>query len=122
MRRWSWKHFAWEEVEPRPAIIQQEEPLSEMGLNVALAVDAKDQVWRAVMQLIHTAEANANENAAASMDPPGILAGYVGGASHLRLLRDELISRREAGIHELGERTRIAQAIRAEELKQEQVK
>lgn len=78
--------------------------LSEAQINAALAVAEDNPLWRAVQQLITTAEDNANRNAQDSMDPPTVMAGYVGGASHLRMLRDELVSRREDGIKELGER------------------
>ena len=67
-------------------------------LNLTLAGIADEHpLWRALHQLIDTAEENAIENASANMDPPGVLAGYVGGAAHLRMLREELHSRREIG-------------------------
>jgi len=72
--------------------------LEEAELNLTLGAIADEHpLWRAVHYLIDVAEENANENASENMDPPGILAGYVGGARHLRLLRDELYSRREIG-------------------------
>ena len=76
--------------------------LKENELNVALAVSAEDRLWLALHQLIDTAEANAHENAWASMDPPTLMAGYVGGAAHLKMLRDELLSRREEGLELIG--------------------
>jgi hypothetical protein len=85
-------------------VIQENEPLSEAQINASLAVAPDDSMWVAVLQLINTAEANANRNAQDGMDPPTVLAGYVGGAAHLRMLRDELIDRRQDGIRELGER------------------
>jgi hypothetical protein len=69
--------------------VEKGKELSEAELNAAFAVPMDDRLWRALHQLIDTAEANAHENAWASMDPPGILAGYVGGAAHLKML-DEL--------------------------------
>lgn len=78
--------------------------LSEAQINAALAVAEDHPLWLAVQQLIITAEDNANRNAQDNMDPPSVMAGYVGGASHLRMLRDELTDRREQGIKELGER------------------
>lgn len=85
-------------------VVFEQPPLSEPQINAALAVALDHPMWRAVHQLITTAEDNANRNAQDSMDPPCVMAGYVGGASHLRMLRDELIDRREQGIKELGER------------------
>ena len=82
--------------------VEKGKELTEAELNVALAVGTDDRLWRAVHQLIDTAEANAHENAWASMDPPTILAGYVGGGAHLKMLRDELLSRREDGIKLIG--------------------
>lgn len=82
--------------------IEKGKELTEAELNVAFAVSINDPLWRALHQLIDTAEANAHEQAWASMDPPGILAGYVGGAAHLKMLREELLSRREDGIKLIG--------------------
>jgi hypothetical protein len=82
--------------------VEKGKELTEAELNTALAVPMDDRLWRALHQLIDTAEANAHENAWASMDPPGILAGYVGGAAHLKMFRDELLSRREEGIKLIG--------------------
>lgn len=76
--------------------------LTEGELNAALAVAKGDRLWLALHQLVDTAEENAHENARASMDVPGVLAGYVGGAAHLKMLRDELYSRREDGIKLMG--------------------
>jgi len=84
--------------------VQAERVLSEAQLNAALAVAKDHPLWLAVHQLVITAEDNANRNAQDNMDPPNVMAGYVGGASHLRMLRDELTDRREQGIKELGER------------------
>ncbi len=91
----------------RPTLIVYQRPLSESELNAALAVSKDDPQWRAVLQLIITAEENANSNAAANVHPPTVMAGYVGGADHLRMLREELINRREEGIDELGARVRM---------------
>jgi hypothetical protein len=85
-------------------VLLRGDALTEPQINAALAVAEDTPLWRAVMQLIATAEENANQNAQDSMDPPTVMAGYVGGASHLRMLRDELTQRREEGIKELGER------------------
>jgi len=90
----------------RTPIVYQK-PLSEQELNAALAVSESDPQWRAVLQLIVTAEENANVNAAANMDPATVLAGYVGGADHLRMLREELLNRREEGLDQLGARVRM---------------
>lgn len=84
--------------------------LSEAQLNAALAVSENNPMWKAVLQLITTAEANANENAQDHVEPATAMAGYVGGAAHLRMLRDELVQRREDGIKELGERRIIENA------------
>jgi hypothetical protein len=82
--------------------IEKGKELTENELNAALAVAKEDRLWRALHQLIDTAEENAHENAWANMDPAGILAGYVGGAAHLKMLREELVSRREDGIKLIG--------------------
>jgi hypothetical protein len=82
--------------------VEKGKELTESELNAAFAVPMDDRLWRALHQLIDTAEANAHENAWANMDLPGILAGYVGGAAHLKMLRDELLSRREDGIKLIG--------------------
>jgi hypothetical protein len=99
---WWWRR-------PQTVIVYQR-PLTEEQINAALAVDQNEPLWRAVLQLIMTAEDNAHNNAAVNMDPPTVLAGYVGGAEHLRMLRDELVDRREAGLAELGPRKREAMA------------
>ena len=91
-------------IRRRLRVIGPVDMLSEAQLNAALAVGEDNPMWKAVLQLIATAEENANRNAQDSLDPPTVLAGYVGGASHLRMLRDDLIDRREQGIKELGER------------------
>src|SRR5215475_991654 len=82
--------------------IESGKELTENELNAALAVSTEDRLWRALHQLIDTAEANAHENAWASMDPATLMAGYVGGAAHLKMLREELLSRREDGIKMIG--------------------
>jgi hypothetical protein len=82
--------------------VEKGKELSEADLNAALAVPMDDRLWRALHQLIDTAEANAHENANANMDVPTVLAGYVGGAAHLKMLREELLSRREDGIKLIG--------------------
>jgi len=87
---------------PKVIIVKKEKELTETELNQALAMlDIESPVWRALMQLIETAEENANENAGANMDPPTVMAGYVGGRSHLRMLRDDLINRRDLGLQSL---------------------
>jgi hypothetical protein len=82
--------------------VEKGKELTEEELNAAFAVAKDDRLWIALHQLIDTAEANAHENAWANMDPPAILAGYVGGAAHLKMLREELLSRREDGIKLIG--------------------
>lgn len=82
--------------------VEKSKELTENELNAALAVSKEDRLWRALHQLINTAEENAYENANASIEQPGTLAGYVGGAAHLKMLREELYSRREDGIKLLG--------------------
>lgn len=78
--------------------IEKARPLEENELNLILGATADEYpLWRAIMQLIDVAEDNANENASSNMDPLGALAGYVGGAAHLRMLREELYNRREVG-------------------------
>ena len=86
--------------------VEKGKELTEADLNAAFAVAQDDRLWRALHQLIDTAEANAHENASASMDVPGILAGYVGGAAHLKMLREELLGRREDGIKLIGGETK----------------
>lgn len=76
--------------------------LSENELDVALAVPQDNRLWMALHQLIKTAMDNATDNAAVNMDPPTVMAGYVGGHEHLKMLRDDLISRRENGLLLLG--------------------
>jgi len=88
---------------PRRRIrIETGKELTEEELDTALAVDQSDPLWRALHQLIDVAMENAQENANANMDPATVMAGYVGGGAHLKMLRDELISRREAGIKMIG--------------------
>jgi len=86
----------------RKVKIEHARVFSEGELDAALAVTHDNPVWRAVHQLIDVAESNANENAAANTNNPGDCAGYVGGAAHLRMLREELYTRRTLGIQELG--------------------
>jgi hypothetical protein len=97
-------------------IIRAEKPRvfgDDAELNIALAGAADENpIWRAVHQLIDTAEENAVENAGANMDPPTVLAGYVGGAGHLRMLRDELHSRRQLGIEQMRARQTSPKAAR----------
>jgi hypothetical protein len=88
-------------------LLEHPRPLAESDLNAALAVPHDDPMWRCIHQLIDVAEENANENAAASVNHHGECAGYVGGASHLRMLRDELFNRRALGIEQLGTRVPI---------------
>jgi hypothetical protein len=80
-------------------VVRRHKELSERELNLACALSETSQaiLWKAVHQLIDTAEENANDNAAANMDPPALMAGYVGGAAQLRLLRDDLYARLEQG-------------------------
>jgi hypothetical protein len=82
--------------------VEKGKELTEGELNAALAVGTDDRLWRALHQLIDTAEGNAHENAGANMDIPTVLAGYVGGGAHLKMLREELLSRREDGIKLIG--------------------
>ena len=73
--------------------------LEEREINTAFAnLEPTHPAWLAFHQLIETARENAMENADQNMDPPTILAGYVGGAAHLKLLRDDLNGRRELGL------------------------
>jgi hypothetical protein len=89
-------------LKPRHLEVVKPRAFSESDLNIALAAAADEHpIWRAVHQLIDVAEENANENAAASMDPPTVLAGYVGGAGHLRMLREELFNRRALGMEQI---------------------
>ena len=85
---------------------------NEGELSAALAVTHDNPVWIAVHQLIDVAEENANENAAASTNNAGDCAGYVGGAAHLRMLREEMHNRRAAGIEQLGQRRATQQGAR----------
>jgi len=78
--------------------IKKAPAFDETELNITLAAIADEHpLWRAIHHLIDVAEDNAIENASANMDPPTVLAGYVGGAGHLRMLREELHSRRAIG-------------------------
>jgi hypothetical protein len=65
-------------------------------------VDEANPIWRALHQLIDTAEANANEEAAEQIGEPYQTTAYVAGAKHLRVLREELVARRNAGLTLLG--------------------
>jgi hypothetical protein len=87
-------------------LVRKQKELTERELNLACALSETSQamLWKAIHQLIDTAEENAHENAAANMDPPGLLAGYVGGAAQLRLLREDLYRRLELGKKEREER------------------
>ena len=85
--------------------IEKSRPFSEAELNLVLAgITDEAPLWRVIHQLIDVAEDNANENAASNMDPLGTLAGYVGGGAHLRMLREELHSRRALGQEQLEQR------------------
>ena len=84
----------------KPAV--KHDPKVSDRLDLALAEAAgKEALW-AVHKLIDNSEAIANENAADDMHDSTVMAGYVGGAQHLRALRDELNSRRENGLRLLG--------------------
>lgn len=84
--------------------------LTEEKLDLALAsLTDESGPWRAIHQLIDTAEENANANAADDMAEPTVMAGYVGGAQHLRMLREELNNRRENGLRLLGIREKRKQ-------------
>lgn len=89
--------------------IKKPRAFKESDLNIALAAAGDEHpIWRAVHQLIDVAEDNAIENAGANMDPHGMLAGYVGGASHLRMLREELHNRRALGLEQIQQTGRAA--------------
>src|SRR6516225_6157096 len=97
----SWWHpvqMTWPWQIRRGAKIERPRVYTESELNAALAVTHDNPVWVAVHQLIDVAESNANENAVARIDNLGECAGYVGGAAHLRMLREEMHNRRAAGI------------------------
>ena len=81
---------------PRRIVVRKRAPMKEKELDLALGVAEENELWRAIHQLIDTAEENANSNAA--VQPPEAMSGYVGGAEHLRLLREELERRRTNGI------------------------
>lgn len=61
-------------------------------LTQALGVHLEHPVLRAILQLIDTAEDNANRAAA---DDPRQRDKYIGGAEQMRLLRDDILARRE---------------------------
>jgi len=83
---------------PRKIKVEKARAFDEAELNLTLAAIADEHpLWRAIHHLIDVAEDNAIENAGANMDPPTVMAGYVGGAQHLRMLREELYSRRKIG-------------------------
>lgn len=84
--------------------------LKEREINAAFAsLEPTHPAWLAFHQLIETARENALENADQNMDPPTILAGYVGGAAHLKMLRDDLNIRREAGLAQLEQKGTVKQ-------------
>jgi predicted DNA-binding protein len=87
-------------------VVRKAEELDERELNLACAMGETSQafLWKAVHQLIDTLEENAIADAAANMDPPGLLAGYVGGAAQVRLLREDLYRRQALGKIERGEK------------------
>jgi hypothetical protein len=100
----------WFESKPKIVVRKQRE-LNERELNAACAmVDENHPLWLAIHQLIDTARDNALENADQNMDPPGILAGYVGGAAHLKLLKDDLHNRRELGLAQSEEKGSMREA------------
>jgi hypothetical protein len=104
-------------------VIQKQRELDERQLNAACAmVDEKHPLWQAIHQLIDTARENALENADQNMDPPGILAGYVGGAAHLKMLGEDLHVRRQAGFatetaSQMGRNDRVAKGQRRAEIR-----
>lgn len=85
--------------------------MSEAEINRAFQVASTDPQWCAVMQLLETAEENANAQAAANIDSTNRMAGYVGAAEHLALVRAELVRRREAGLAELRVRPQQKSAV-----------
>jgi len=100
---WWWIENRWLKRQRGPALRSfSVGGLTEQKLNLALAVEEKDPAWCAVHQLISTAETNANQNAAEDIQDPTVMAGYVGGAQHLRMLREELLQRREEGLRLRG--------------------
>jgi hypothetical protein len=98
-------------------VIQKQRELSERDLNAACAtVDEKHPLWLAIHQLIITARENALENADQNMAPPGILAGYVGGAAHLKMLAEELHTRRETGLEERKQKGSVREEWRKKQV------
>jgi hypothetical protein len=86
--------------------LRKHKELEERELNAACALGESSQLplWKAIHQLIDTAEENAIIDASENMDPPMLMAGYVGGAKHLRLLREDLYRRLELGKAQREER------------------
>ncbi len=80
-------------------VVRKQPPLKEEMIDLAMALKEESLVWRALHQLIDTAEENANENAAMFLVEQR---EYVGGAKHLRMLREELVRRRDRGIAIMG--------------------
>lgn len=72
--------------------------LTEEELNHALAnLTDGHPSWRTLMQLLGVAIDNAYANANLSITSTNELAGYVAGAEHLKMFRDELRTRRQLG-------------------------
>lgn len=106
--------FVWLRYWMRRPIVPAPGPykrFDEEQLDLALAHPAlPEPSWAAILQLIDTAEANANEEAAEDIHQPTVMAGYVGGAKHLRILRQELENRRAKGLELLGRVTKVKEA------------
>ncbi len=75
-------------------IVRGPELLSDLELDDIFSVTLEHRMLRAILQILDTAEDNANRNAATD---PANREGYVGGAAQLRLVMDDLLSRQERG-------------------------
>jgi hypothetical protein len=71
------------------------EPLSEKELNRIFAVPVTHPMFRAILELIDDAEADANEKAA---EEPHNREMHVGTAAQMRLLKGEVVRRRENAV------------------------
>lgn len=84
----------------RRIVFARAQPLDEDQLNRVFAVPEKHEMFQALLQLLETAKQNAHDNAAQELkyNNPLLIAGYTGGAQHIEMVRDDIISRREIGL------------------------
>lgn len=82
----------------RRVVMLEHPEMNEEELNTACRVSESHPFYRAVCQLLTTAARNAYINANAHIAENNKLAGYVAGAEHLFMLRDEIERRRELSL------------------------